>query len=469
MAGGAIFNFGTTDEGSQSAGIKRLLKMGVAENTILDTPEKVKAGLKKAFDVYQDWGNKSEAANRMALYNQMKAKGMSHLEASFAARDMLDFSMQGSWQAFRLVTQVVPFLNARVQGLYKLGRDGVVPTSRVLYNTVTGKPLDQTDVQKAQSFGYTTLAVAAASMTLYLAFKDDDDYKKRDEWDRDNFWWFKVPGIDYAFRVPKPFEIGAIGTIAERVLEQIIDSESEGKQFEDSIKRMFADTFAMNPIPQAVKPLIDLYANRDSFTSAPIESAGMERLSKQERTTDTTSPLAKALGAATSLLGEKGELSPVQVDYAIKAYFGWLGGTVAEVSHYAVMPFKDGEYPDAKMMDRVSMGFVKSLPSDQSRYVTSFYENNKQISEAFADMRHFSEAGEMDKVAQILEDKGDKIGLNKLYDQTSKNMANVRKQIHHVTNSEDMSGSDKREEITRLKEILSMYAESAEEVRKSMK
>jgi hypothetical protein len=469
LAGGAIFNFGTTDEGNQAASIKRLLKMGVAENTILDTPEKVKAGLKKAFDVYQDWGNKSEAANRMALYNQMKAKGMSHLEASFAARDMLDFSMQGSWQAFRLVTQVVPFMNARVQGLYKLGRDGVVPTSRVLYNTATGKPLDQTDVQKAQSFGYTTLAVAMASMALYMAFKDDEDYQKRDEWDRDNFWWFKVPGIDYAFRVPKPFEIGAIGTIAERTLEQIVDSGAEGKQFGDSIGRMFADTFAMNPIPQIVKPLIDLYANKDSFTGSPIESAGMERLSKQERSTDTTSPIAKAIGAASSILGEKGELSPVQVDYAIKAYFGWLGGTVAATSHYAVMPFKDGEYPDAKLIDRISLGFVKSLPSDQSRYVTAFYENNKQIGEAFADMRHFSEANEMEKLANILEEKGDKISLNTLYDHTSKSMANVRKQIRTVTNDDSMSGADKREEITRLKEILSLYAQNAEEVRKSTK
>jgi hypothetical protein len=37
------------------------------------------------------------------------------------ARDLLDFSMQGSWPAFRFFTQVVPFMNARIQGLYKLG------------------------------------------------------------------------------------------------------------------------------------------------------------------------------------------------------------------------------------------------------------------------------------------------------------------------------------------------------------
>jgi hypothetical protein len=469
LAGGAIFNFGSAYEGDQSKMIKRLLAQGVRGEHILDTPDKIKAGLQTAWNKYQEWGNKSEAANRMALYNQMRERKLTHLQASFAARDLLDFSMQGSWPAFRLVTQVVPFMNARVQGLYKLGRDGVTPTARVLYNTVTGKPIEQTDKQKAESFGYTTLAVAGASMALYMIFKDDEDYKKRDEWDRDNFWWFKLPGMDFAFRVPKPFEIGAFGTMAERVLEQIIDQEAEGKQFADSIKRMLGDTFALNPVPQMFKPVLDLYANKDSFTGAPIESAGMERLSKQERAADTTSPLAIALGGMTTILGEKGELSPVQVDYAIKAYFGWLGSTAAVTSQYAVMPFREGEYPDAKWLDRASLGLIKSLPSNQSRYATAFYENNRQISQAFADMRHYAESNQTDKVMEILEEKGDKIALAKLYDQTSKKMAAVRKQIREVNANEGLTGSDKREEIDRLKELIGMYAEQAESVRKSLK
>lgn len=469
LAGGAIFNFGSAYEGDQSKLVKRLLAQGVKSEHILDTEEKIKAGLKTAWDKYQEWGNKSEAANRMALYNQMRERKLTHLQASFAARDLLDFSMQGSWPAFRLVTQVVPFMNARVQGLYKLGRDGITPTARVLYNTVTGKPLEQTDKQKAEAFGYTTLAVAGASMALYLMFKDDEDYKKRDEWDRDNFWWFKLPGMDFALRVPKPFEIGAFGTLAERTLEQIMDEEAEGKQFGDSIKRMLGDTFALNPVPQMFKPVLDLYANKDSFTGAPIETAGMERLSKQERAADTTSPLAIALGGMTTILGEKGELSPVQVDYAIKAYFGWLGSTAAVTSHYAVMPFNEGEYPDAKWLDRLSLGLVKSLPSNQSRYATAFYENNRQISQAFADMRHYAESNQTDKVMEIMEEKGDKIALAKMYDQTSKKMAAVRKQIREVQASESLTGSDKREEIDRLKELIGMYAEQAESVRKSLK
>lgn len=466
LAGGAIFNFGTHVEGDQAKLVKRLVEMGVKPEHILDSPEKVKNGLKLAWDKYQEWGNKSEAANRMALYNQLREKGYSHLEASFYARDLLDFSMSGSWPAFRQVCQVIPFLNARVQGLYKLGRDGIMPTSRVFYNTITGQEIDQTDKQKAASFSIVTSAVCLASLALYFAFKDDDEFKKRDEWDRDNFWWFKLPGMDYALRVPKPFEIGAFGTIAERVAEQIFDQGAEGKQFQQSMGRMVTDTFAVN-LPQFIKPLVDLYANKDSFTGAPIESAGMERLSKQERAADTTSPLAKALGGISSIVGEG--LSPVQMDYAIKAYFGWLGSAIAESSHYAVMPFKDGSYPDTKVIDRLSIGLVKSLPSNQSKYATAFYDSNKEISQAYADMRHYAEIGDSEKVMKILQEKGDKIALAKFYDKTAKNMAKIRSQISFITNDVNMDGATKREEIDRLKELISMLAKQAEDVRKSTK
>lgn len=468
LAGGAIFNFGTAYEGNQSKLIKRLIEKGVKESDILDTPSKIKDGLARLFEKYEELGNKSEAANRIALYNQLRERGLSHLQASFEARDLMDFSMQGSFSSFRYLTQVVPFMNARIQGLYKLGRDGIIPTSRVFYNSLTGKEIDLDDKKKAQAFSIITSAVCLASLALYYGFKDDEEFQKRSDWDRDNFWWIRLPGMETAIRLPKPFEIGALGTVAERTAEQIFDAESEGKQFTSALSRMVWDTFAMNFTPQIFKPIVDLYSNKDSFTGAPIETAGMEALSKAERKADTTSPLALALSPLLNIaLPEKAELSPVQVDYAIKGYFGWLGGTIATTSMYAVMPFKEGAYPDTQWMDKASLGFVKSLPSNMSQYTTAFYENNKQIQQAFADMRHYAEIGEMDKVQDIMEEKGDKIALQKLYTQTSKQMANIRKQISVVTNDKSMDGATKREEIDRMKELISMLAKQAEDTRKS--
>jgi outer membrane biosynthesis protein TonB len=469
LAGGAIFNFGSAYEGDQATLIKRLIDQGVPGNSILDTKEKITKGLKNAWDAYQHLGDRSEAANRLSLYQQMRDKGMNHLQASFMARDLLDFSMQGSWPAFRLLTQVVPFMNARIQGLYKLGRDGIIPTTRVLYNATTGKEIDANDKIRAAQFATITTAVMLASALLYLSFKDDEDFKKRDAWDRDNFWWIKLPGMDVALRVPKPFEVGAFGTLVERSLEQILDEGAEGKQFGESLARTLWDTFALNPTPQMFKPLVDIYSNKDSFSGAPIESAGLERLSKQERATDQTSPLGIALGGLTSIFPEKFQLSPVQMDYMLKGYFGWLGAMASVTSTYAVMPFKEGEYPDARWLDRASLGLARELPAPQSAYVTQFYNASKEISQAYADMRHYREMGDAERVQEILEEKGDKIALAKFYDKTAKNIANVRKQIRLITNDKDMDGAEKKEAIERMKLIMSDLAKQAEEVRKSMK
>jgi len=474
LAGGGVFNYGTTLEGNRSEVIKKLLARGVNGDNIVDTKEKAKFWLTKIWHNYEDIGNRSENINRIALYEKLKSEGMSHLEASYHARDLMDFSMQGSSGAIRYLSQIVPFLNARLQGLYKLGRDGVIPTVRVFYRP-DGNPLTQDEKQKAQSFMTVAGAVSLASMALYMAFKDDDDFKKREQWDRDFFWWFKIPGTQEVIRIPKPFEFGSIGTLAERSLEQIVDKDVEGKRFGESIGRMVFQTFSMDPTPQFFKPLIDVYANKDSFTNAPIETAGMERLSKQERMTNETSALAKGLGGVSKALGAvsggKAEMSPVQIDYMIKSYLGWLGGTIATTSQYAMMPFNNGVYADADWQKRMSLGFVQKLPSVQSTYVTDFYQNNQAISEAYADMRHYAEIGDSAKVQQILEEKGDLIRLEKMYDATSKNMANIRKQLNHIQdpNNTSLTGEQKANEVLRLKGLISDLAQRAESIRLSMK
>jgi hypothetical protein len=474
LVGGGVFEMGVAHEGDQAKLIKRLIDKGVKPETILDDPKKIKDFLVKGYEWYNEQGNRFENANRLSLYDKLRKEGKSHLEASYAARDLMDFSLQGSFRAIKVVSQLVPFFNARLQGLYKLGRDGVTPTYRVLYNMSTGQEIDATDKKKAMIFSTVTSSVMLASMLLYMQFKDDEDFKRREDWDRDNFWWFKVN--DVIFRIPKPFEIGAAGTIAERTLEQIYDDSVEGKVFGKRLQAMLTDTFAMNPVPQAFKPLIDLYANKDSFTGAPIESAGMERLSKQERFTDNTSALAKALGGISeagarvlTFSSDAEGISPVQVDYAIKAYFGWAGSMAASISDKAVQPWSEVEKPTKPLVDTLAMGFVKTVPETQSKWVTQFYDTNKLVNQAFADMKRYSELGETEKVAQILEEKGELLKLQSIYDKTSKQLAEYRKYSQMIAKDKSMSGEEKELEIRRIRLLISDTTKTVEELRVALK
>ena len=287
--------------------------------------------------------------------------------------------------------------------------------------------------------------MALASIALLLAYSDDDEWKKREDWDRDQFWWFRVGG--HAFRIPKPFEIGAIGTLAERSVELMISDEMTGKRFAQRLKSMLGDTFAMNPVPQAFKPMLDIYANIDSFTGRQIESNGMERLSKSERLTPNTSLVARFLGAA----GGVTNISPVQVDHLIRAYFGWLGSHTAMTVDLMAQPFMDGEKPSRKFEDYLLVGdFVKDLPSNRSRYVEQFYKQAKEVHERMADLRHAREVGDLEKVRAILEEHKSMIALNRLYTSTEKNMGAVSKQIRIVTASTKLSGDEKRERLDQL-------------------
>jgi hypothetical protein len=474
LAGGGIFEMGTAHEGNQAKLIKRLVDKGVNANQILDTTDKIKGKLGDLLNWYNEQGNKFENANRLALYQKLIDSGKTHLEASYAARDLMDFSMQGQFRAVKIIGSVVPFFNARLQGLYKLGRDGVAPTYRVISNATTGAELKIGDKQKAMRFATISSAVMLASLALYDMYKDDEDFKRREDWDRDNFWWFKIG--DTAYRIPKPFEIGALGTIAERTYEQIADENVEGKVFADRLNHILMDTFSLNPTPQMVKPLIDLYANKDSFTGAPIESGGMENLSKQERINSKTSGLAIALGGvsegAAKILTFNPQaqgFSPIQMDYAIKAYFGWLGATAASTADLAVEPFQEGTKVRPPIIDTVAMGFIKTEPQTQSKYMTQFYQNNVNLQSALADMRHYAELGDSEKVQKIYEERGQDIALAKVYDKTSKQFSELRKQSRLIENNPNIPADEKRAEMNRLRILMSDMAEQVESMRKQLK
>jgi hypothetical protein len=463
LAGGGLMRFGTFLEDDRAEHMKRLIKNGVKAETVLDSTDKVKAMLGKAWDWWQDVGDRSENITRAAIYKQRheqlikegKTEDEAHLFASFAARDSMDFSLQGQWGSIRFLTQLVPFMNARLQGLYKLGREGVAPSVRLL----VGKA-QEGDSERAIRFGAVTGAVALASIALLMAYRDDDDWKDREEWDRDAYWWFKVG--DTAYRIPKPFEIGAIGTLAERGLETALNGFDEESQriFLERMGVMLTQTFSMNPIPQLAKPLIDLYANTDSFTGRPIETMGMERLSKSERIGTGTSASAQLIGKATSLAG----LSPVQVDHLIDAYFGWLGTHLVMTTDFALRPMMGlPEQPSRKWPDGyfVLGDFSKDLPSGQSKYVTQFYDQSRKVQEAMADIRYYQSIGQIEKAMELRAENADKMKMYHLYTRAEKQLSTINKRIR-ITQLSGKSPEVKREEIDRLSTMRNRIAETIE-------
>ena len=162
-----------------------------------------------------------------------------------------------------------------------------------------------TDKTAVKRFAIVVGAMTAASMALYLHNQDDEEFKKLEDWQRDMYWQIRI-GDAKSF-IPKPFAVGAIATVAEYDLEQMIDDKVEGKVFAERMAHVLMDTFAFNPTPQMIEPMIDLYANKNSFTGRDIETIAMADLSKVNRELTGTTDLAK--GASQMLDNSLGHIS----------------------------------------------------------------------------------------------------------------------------------------------------------------
>ena len=446
LFGGGIIRFGSMLDGNSADMARELVNNGVPHEHILDNDSKIEAMwdhyIKPAFDAYQEFGDRGEQVNRAALFDILTkpvsdgGKGMTQGEANFWARDLMDFSMSGNWSAIRFLTQTVPFMNARLQGLYKLGKAAKADKLR---------------------FGYVVGGVALASLALLAAYHDDDDWKKREDWDRDNYWWFKIGG--QAFRLPKPFEIGAIGTLAERSAELMYDDEMTGRRFRERMGNVISQQLSMNPTPQLVKPMIDLWANKDSFSGRPIETMGMERLKPEDRIGAHTSGIAKLFGQlglpnpAQAMMGNYEGMSPVQIDFLIKGYFSWLGMSASTLLDYGMFkPFEDkGAAPSMKLKDAFFVGnFVESLPGNSSRYISQMYEQAKEIEQAYASYHAALKDGDKERAADILESEKDKIAQYHIVEAVKRRESFINTRIKLITNSMTLSGDEKREKIDAL-------------------
>ncbi len=427
VGGGGAIRFGSLLDGDQAANAKRLIASGIAkEGDILDTSAKAKAVLGRAWNWWKEVGDRAETVNRAALYEQARASGMDHLQASFAARDTLDFTMHGKWAAVRFLTQTVPFFNARLQGLHKLGRGAKADPRRFM--AVTG-------------------AVALASALLYLANRDDEDFQALPDWVRDTYWWVRLPGTNRALFIPKPFEVGALGSVVERGTEVMLGGEDyKSADFIDTLRSILTNQLAMNPIPQIFRPAQEAAFNWNAFQDRPIDSMGQERLPAEDRYTARTS--AGAIGA-----GKVTGISPQRIEHLVRGYFGWLGTQALAVSDMVgrgVFDMPSNPAHDFTRPENIAVvgAFIRPTDGSGSKYVNRYFKDLDAVQQLYAAWSSARKAGEYERAEELYKD--DRLRLRGLYSAADKQMRSINQRVRRVTADRTLSAEAKGELLAGL-------------------
>lgn len=426
--------------GAGGKGFYGTLPQDVARQMSEKVSQKQRNILHKAWDVWERVGQASEMANRIAVYKTLKKGGASNAEAAYQALDLMDFSMRGDFAAMRAVTTLVPFMNARVQGLYKLWRAAK---------------------QNPVGFWMRGSAIMLPSIALAMMNVGQDWYDDLSPEDRELYYHFKIGGQH--LRVPKPFEVGALFSTAPELLVNAWYGTEYGKHTTQRAAAILLDQFNFNPTPQAIKPILDQLMNQQGLVGGrPIVPAHFQEMPKGQQYNMRTSELAKALGENTNT-------SPLRLDALMSGYFGSFGALVGAISTGVARAFSDNPAPAKRSEELPLVGrYVRGEPTLSTQWATSWSQIAGDARSIARGAKAFQEVGESDKAQELFDaNPGSKaiahrsVAVNKL-------LANLAKQEQRVQLDKSLSSTEKRvqldELITRRNEVQRGAVEQARAV-----
>lgn len=392
------------------------------------------ASPKKWWSLYDRVGRASENANRLRVFRQALQQGKSVAEAAYQARDVLDFAMHGAHPLMQLINRAVPFINARIQGAYRAGR-GFRDNWR--------------------AYAMRGGLVAAATLALYALNYKNKKYQELPEWEKDMFWHIYAGPVHV--RIPRPFELGAIfATIPER-MARAADHVFGGKggdtlsESKDAFIRMLSDTFAINPTPQAIRPLVEQYANRDMFTGRPIVGQAQQGDLPEHQYTPYTSP---TVIEGAKLLPDSAPLwlkSPERLQHLFQAYTSTFGQVMLNGADWLTrrgLGYSDA--PSKPMMQTALNFFVRSGEPQTTKFSDRIYDMLNESNQVFKTINDYAKEGRMDDARRLIKDKQAQLELRPMLNDLGKQLRELSAQQRDIMSLQGMSADRKRELIDQL-------------------
>ncbi len=407
----------------------------------------------------------SDTATRVAVYNKVLETTNGNIAAANTeGLDVINFSRKGADSRIRFFSAVVPFLNARIQGLDVLYRSAM--------KRGVGTESTMTKAQRQRRFAFRALAIVAMSTAYAMASMDDEDnewYKNATEVDKDNYWiipptWL---GLDAtpdtpAIKIPIPFEVGVLFKVFPERIVRAVRGDTGMAGNKDALARHIMGTFAINPIPQFVLPLAESAVNYDFFTGRPVVTYWDGKNEAWLANPDFASPLAietsKGIYDRFNM-----RVDAERIDHLIRGYTGTLGG-------YALMA-ADGVMRSAAGMPERPTRRLDQYPV-LSRFlqenqgtgpVQSFYDTYNEVINFTNTISRLEKEGRLDEIDEYIA-KRQNVALEADY---VKSLANSLKELRAFRNqvsSDPVMGADEKADY--LKEIQTQMNEIVSELNK---
>lgn len=323
-------------------------------------------------------------------YRKAIDKGLTEKQAlergGFEARNLLDYAKRGTLG--NNINKLVPFWNARVQGLTRL------------YEAFRDQP------------GRTTAMIGAyvviPTLGFYMLNKDDADYKEQPEWLKQAYYYFKIG--DKPYRFPKPFEVG---TLVSSVIEKTLDwiRTNEPAEFGKFAKDFFINNAkGFTPLPTVARPFVENFMNYSIFRGAPLVPKSLDKnlLNKFYYTEHTSETIKLFSEIINNIVGDDSLLAtkPIHAENVFRSWTGGLGRYALDILDYALIKSKIIDDPikptDSLSKIPVVRAFdIREIPGYSAKSLTTFFDKLEKIEKIFNSMDFAQKMGDNESYKRL--------------------------------------------------------------------
>lgn len=316
---------------------------GIKPNIFRQVATSIPDGIKRLGEI-------AEQATRISRFKSGMSLGESPTEAAFQSRDVtVDFSKAGT--TIKLINQVVPFLNAGIQG-----------TERLFH------AFKQNPIRASLSAGILT------GLPTYLFYNYNrffEDYNDIPQYERDSNYiiMFKDRTPEeradrqplYAMKIPKGQELSPISNITENFLRWF--DKNDPRAWPELIASTIGDISPIGlpyneqemgktlsrTLPPFFRAGIETATGQSLFKGQPIVPEYLQDVDPKEQYTQYTPEIYKKAG---QIFG----VSPMKLENAIRTTTGGVGAQLAELASGNI---KKGT------IDQVTRGFLEVRGGEQ--------------------------------------------------------------------------------------------------------
>jgi hypothetical protein len=390
----------------------------------MTTAQKAVMPLRAMWDGLDKASTAADLSTRAAVFERVMQETGNEAEAIYQAMEVINFSRKGSSPIIQIFAAIIPFLNARIQGL------------DLLYRAGFGELASATKVAQQKAFMLRSLALFGTTAMYYALVQDEEEWQRADQETRDNYW------IIGNMKFPIPFELGVIFKVMPERIMAYTMGEDTGQQVLNSIGRNIAGTLSFNPIPQAVLPLVEASSNYSFFLGRDIVGMGKKDLAPEFQTSEGTSQIAIQLGQTLGL-------SPMKIDYVIRGYTGAMG-TYAITAMDSIIRSEDDATKATWRLDQIPV-LKRFMISDLGAgTVNEYYDLREKLDEVVRTSNQLERTGNIEALQDYLKDNGQVLGIKDYIRSLDKDMKSLR-ESRMAINMSRMEPDQKREALDSLR------------------